>query len=161
MLLSPGFINMVTSYYHKNHPWSLMDHSSVNATFRLERTSEGPGVFRSMRGIQNRDDYDAEIRHLLTKTLVENSGLTNEEKYEELNRSLSILKLQQKMEARTITEWEKEALAVHIPIQKTKEELLATLMDTSPANLLDFKLLKLGNSTKTFYRKLQIVCQLF
>ena len=82
MLLSPGLMNMVTSCHHKHHPWSLTDHSSVNATFRLERTSEGPGVFRAMPGIQNRGDYDAEIRHLLTETLVENSGLSNEEKFE-------------------------------------------------------------------------------
>jgi hypothetical protein len=46
----------------------------------------------------NRGDYYAEIRHLVTETLVENSGLSNEEKSEELNRSLSIFKLQQKME---------------------------------------------------------------
>ena len=94
MLLSPGLMNMLTSCHHKHHPWSLTDNSSVNATFRLERTSEGPGVFRAMPGIQNRGDYDAEIRHLVTETLVENSGLSNEVKYEELNRSMSILKLQ-------------------------------------------------------------------
>ena len=50
MLLSPGLINMVTSCFHKHHPSSLTDHSSVNATFRLERTSEGPGVFRQCTG---------------------------------------------------------------------------------------------------------------
>ena len=118
--------------------------------FRLERTSEGPGVFRARPGIQNRGDYDAEIRHLVTETLVENSGLSDEDKSEALNRSLSILKLQQKMETKTITNWEKEALAIHLSLQKTKEELLATPLDTSAANLLDFKLLKLGNSTKQF-----------
>ena len=65
-----------------------------------------------------------------------------------MNRSLSILKLQQKMEAKTIT-------AIHLSLQKTKEELLATPMDTSPSNLLDFTLLKLGNSTKIFQKKLK------
>ena len=80
---------------------------------------------------------------------MENSGLSDEEKSEELNRSLSILKLQQKMESKTITEWEKEALATHLSLQKTKEELRATPLDTSAANLLDFTLLKLGNTTKT------------
>ena len=95
-----------------------------------------------MPGIQNRRDYDAEIHQLLNETLFENSGLTNEEKYVELNRSLSILKLQQKVEAKTTTEWETEALAIHTSLQKTKEELLATPMEYSPANLLDFKRLK-------------------
>ena len=40
----------------------------------------------------------------LTETLVENSGPTDEEKHEELNRALSILNLQQKVEAKTNTE---------------------------------------------------------
>ena len=72
-----------------------------------------------------------------------------------MNRSLPILKLLKKMEANTITEWEKEALAIHLSLQKTKEELLATPMDISAANLLEFRLLKLGNSTKLFQRNLK------
>ena len=79
MLLSPGLINMVTSCFHKHHPWSLTDHSSINAVFCMEKTSEGPGIFRALPGIQARKDYDAEMRHLLTVTLVEISGLSNEE----------------------------------------------------------------------------------
>ena len=94
-------------------------------------------------------------RHEGPETLVENSGPTYEEKHEELNRSLSVLNLQQKVEANTITEWETEALAIHLSLQKTKEELLATPLETSTANLLDFTLLKLGNSTKIFQRKLK------
>ena len=70
-----------------------------------------------------------------------------------MNRSLSILKLQHTMEAKTITEWEKEALAIHLSLQKTKEELLATPLDTSAANLLDFTLIKLGNSTKLLFQR--------
>ena len=40
-------------------------------------------------------------------------------------------------------------------LQKTEEELLATPLDTRPANLLDFTLLKLGNATKQFQRTLK------
>jgi hypothetical protein len=155
MLLSPSLMNMFTSCHHLHQGWSLTDHSSVNATFRLERTKEGPGVFRAMPGIQNRGDYDALMRHLVTETLVENSRLSMEEKSEELNRSLSILKLQQKTEAQTITEWEMEALAIQLSLQRTKKELLATPQETSMANLLDFILLKLGNATKQYQRTLK------
>ena len=59
------------------------------------------------------------------------------------------------MEAQTITDWEKEALAIHLSLQKTKEEILATLQETSVASLLDFTLLKLGNATKQFQRTLK------
>ena len=38
-------------------------------------------------------DYDAKMRHLLSETLMENSGLRNEER----NRSLSILSLVKKL----------------------------------------------------------------
>ena len=78
-----------------------------------------------MPGVQNRGDYDAEMRHLVTETLVENSGLSMEDKAAELNRSLSILRLQQKTEAQTITDWEQEALGIHISLQRTNEELLS------------------------------------
>ena len=92
---------------------------------------------------------------MVTETLVENSGLSVEDKAEELNRSLSILRLQQKTEAQTITEWEQEALGIYISLQRTKEELLSTPQETSTANLLDFTLLKLGNATKQYQRTLK------
>ena len=136
MFLSPGSINMISSCYHKHHPWSLTDHSSINAAFRLERITEGPGIFRAMTGLQARMDYDAEMRHLLCETLIESSGHSNEEKYEEMNRSLSILNLGKKLEANTITDWETKGLAIHLSLQKTKEEILPTPLTTNSANLL-------------------------
>ena len=91
MLLSPSWIKMIGSCYPKNHPWSLTDHSSVKASFCLERSTEEPGIFKAIPNIYLRKDYNAKMRHPFSDTLTQNSGLSEEEKSEELKISLSII----------------------------------------------------------------------
>ena len=67
ILLSPGLISMMTECYHTHQPWSLTDHSSVTSKFRIEKTVQGPGLFRAMPGIEKDPVYDAEVRNLIQK----------------------------------------------------------------------------------------------
>ena len=71
----------------------VTDHSSVTTKFKIENTVQGPGVFRAMPGIEKDPVYDAEVRNLIQKTVLENSKLSEEEKQkkqEEVNQFLGL-----------------------------------------------------------------------
>ena len=155
VLLSPGLINMMTECYHFHQPRPLTDHSSVTCRLKIEKASQGPGIFRATPGIQGNENYDMEIRHIIHNTLVENSSLPEEEKSSELRRGASILELERKRISSTITEWETEALAIQLSLQKTPEDILASGGDSTAPNLMEFTIHKLGSHTKIFQRNLK------
>ena len=77
---------MMTECYQTHQPRSLTDHSAVTSKFKIENTVQGPGVFRAMPGIEKDPVYDAEVRILIQKTVLENSKISEEEKLEETRR---------------------------------------------------------------------------
>ena len=60
-----------------------------------------------------------------------------------------------KLLSNTITEWEKEGLAIQLSQKKTQEGILEQEGSTTPAALLDFTLHKIGTHTKTYQRNLK------
>ena len=155
VLLSPGLINMMTECFHFHQPRTLTDHSSVTCRLKIERASQGPGIFRATPGIQGIESYDMEIRHIIHNTLVENSGLPEDERSSELRRGASILELERKRISRTITEWETEALAIQLSLQKTPEDILTNGGECTAPNLMEFTIHKLGTHTKIFQRNMK------
>ena len=74
-----------------------------------------------MPGKEKDPIYDAEVRNIIQKSIRENRNLNEEEKLQEIKRCDSILGLEMKLISNTITEWEKEALAIQLLLQKTQE----------------------------------------
>ena len=146
---------MMTECYQTHPPRSLTDHSAVTSKFKIENTVQGPGVFRAMPGIEKDPVYDAEVRNLIQKTVLENSRLSEEEKGEETRRGESILELEMKIISNTITDWEKEALAIQLSLQKTQESIIEQEGNTTSSALLNFTLHKLGAHTKIYQRNLK------
>ena len=63
--------------------------------------------------------------------------------------------MQMKLISNTITEWEKEALAIKLSLQSTQENILEQEGNTTPASLLDFTLHKLGAHTNIYQSNLK------
>ena len=93
--------------------------------------------------------------NLIKKTVLENSKLSEEEKLEETRRGESIFGLEMKLISNTITDWEKEALAIQLSLQKTQESIIEQEGNTTSSALLDFTLHKLGAHTKIYQRNLK------
>ena len=74
-----------------------------------------------MPGIEKDPVYDAEVRNLIQSTILENSNMSVEEKEEEKRRGASILGLERKLISETITDWEKEALAIQLSLREPKK----------------------------------------
>ena len=146
---------MMTECYHTHQTRSLTDHSSVTSKFKIENTVQGPGVFRAMPGIEKDPVYDAEVRNLIQKTVLENSKLSEEEKAEETRRGESILRLEMKLISNTITDWEREALAIQLSLQRTQESIIDKEGNTTSSALLDFTIHKIGANTKIYQRNLK------
>ena len=70
-------------------------------------------------------------------------------------RGESIFGLEMKLISNTITDWEQEALAIQLSLQKTQESILEQEGNTTSSALLDFTVHKLGAHTKIYQRNLK------
>ena len=60
-----------------------------------------------------------------------------------------------KLITNTIIDWEKETLAIQLPLQKTQESILEQKDNTTSAALLHFTVHQLGAHTKIYQRNLK------
>ena len=138
ILLSPGLINMMTEYFHTHQPRTLTDHSSVSCRLKIEKASQGPGIFRASPGIQNNDEYDKEIRYIIHTSIVENSNLSDEEKNLELKRESSILALEKKKDLKHHNRVTAEYSRGH-PVTRWREQTLHPTGIYPPQTGLSYK----------------------
>ena len=138
----------------RHYPWSVTDHSTVAAVFKLETAKKGPGTFRCLPLLETNADYCREIKHTIRNTIIEVSNKNNIDKADSILTQHRINQLTLLYNNNKSSPQEEEELAILISTQPTLNEILEEGTEIGLDTVLDFTIKKVGNVTKYYQKEL-------
>ena len=138
----------------RHYPWSVTDHSTVTAVFKLETAKKGPGTFRCLPLLETNADYCREVKHTIRNTIIEVSNKNNIDKADSILTQHRINQLTLLYNNNKSSPKEEEELALLISTQPTLNEILEEGTEIGLDTVLDFTIKKVGNVTKYYQKEL-------